>query len=682
MNIRFTPFVSMIVFAFGCTSTEDVNTVPTPLDDDPTETSCPWDDDDSAASAQSLSLGTDAYEGYICPVSDQDWFSFAQPTGSDLIHISLALDAPLAPINPTYAIWNAASDTLLFSPKATESAEPSHPLNITHRLLSGTYALVVRDQGSEDSDARHAYALSVDSSTDLDTHEPNGESSTATPAATSSTTAITGLISFRGDEDWYSVESSANGLISIKVEMPAASLSPMVRVIGSDGVEISRRIKEGVQASPTLLDFNQSVVDAGTWYVVLSDASGDYSDHEVAYTIQITVADDPDQNEPNNTVDIATPLSAQSCGAAFSAWQSVTGYIGSTGDIDYYTLDLTGCSPGVLHVELDYPDTALSDTFQPALRIVRAVDDASCTMHQDCQELNTPCSSNLDCARLGNTCLASGVCGGSGICLPIGHCATTLVAKSSTTLSANVQIAAPIDALTRIYIAVEDKGADAFTHDASYTLRVRTIADADPFEPSEAFVAAPPTASNATYNQQFAHELIVHDCVTDANLDGIPDDCCGTSDTWDTSYLSYQWDEDWYFYAHPCLGEDCMVRVNYDYDPGPVDFYLRVYRSGNIWFDNLSSATEVASNAAITGAFGGLTDQDSCFYAYHQHGSNNGFNYYLGIRDTTYISQSEPDGGDWDWDPTQAYRICIEKIADTCVEPPCVIYDPGGCSAP
>ena len=44
----------------------------------------------------------------------------------------------------------------------------------------------------------------------------------------------------------------------------------------------------------------------------------------------------------------------------------------------------------------------------------------------------------------------------------------------------------------------------------------------------------------------------------------------GTNDH-ETIEISYEYDQDWYVYAHPCPGEDCTVRILYQVDAGPVD---------------------------------------------------------------------------------------------------------------
>jgi len=122
-----------------------------------------------------------------------------------------------------------------------------------------------------------------------------------------------------------------------------------------------------------------------------------------------------------------------------------------------------------------------------------------------------------------------------------------------------------------------------------------------------------------------------------------------------------------------------MVRVNYEFDEGPVDFYLQVYEGEELWFDNLADTTDTGEQPARSGTFGGLSSDDYCFYAYQGH-TGDPFYYYLPVRDTVYVAEGQEDDGNWDWSTEQAYRLCVEKIADGCVDP-CFLYD-DGCGAP
>ena len=221
------------------------------------------------------------------------------------------------------------------------------------------------------------------------------------------------------------------------------------------------------------------------------------------------------------------------------------------------------------------------------------------------------------------------------------------------------------------FVAVADYQGNGYSADHQYTVRVRARRDPDLFEPTEAMTAGPPQSDDPVVEHvAFAEEVAVHDCTAA--------DCCDST-TWTEAYLSYAYDQDWYAYQHPCPTQDCMVRVNYEFDEGPVDFYMQVYEGMNPWFDNLADTTDPGDQPAKSGYFGGLNTDDYCFYAYQGH-LGDPFYYYLPVRDTVYVSEDQEDDGTWDWSTAQGYRFCIEKIAAGCVDP-CFLYD-DGCGAP
>ena len=140
--------------------------------------------------------------------------------------------------------------------------------------------------------------------------------------------------------------------------------------------------------------------------------------------------------------------------------------------------------------------------------------------------------------------------------------------------------------------------------------------------------------------------------------------CCGTEESdWIEGVLSYEFDQDWYAYAHPCPGEDCMVRIIVQIDEGPVDHHWQVYAGNRPWFDQIVPVSEQPSHGAVSRSFGGLEQGDQCFYAYQGHEQPY---YVISIRDFLPVPDASAD---------QRYRFCVEKVADGCHEPPCRISE-------
>ena len=150
--------------------------------------------------------------------------------------------------------------------------------------------------------------------------------------------------------------------------------------------------------------------------------------------------------------------------------------------------------------------------------------------------------------------------------------------------------------------------------------------------------------------------------------DGYISTCCQCEGArWKTGSISYEDDQDYYTYRNPCPGEDCMMKIYYRLDEGPVDMLLQVYQGDGLWFDPIAPVSELDLNSSQTGSFGGLAQGDQCFYAYQGHEGD----YTISIRDL------RPKR---DWAPDQQYSICVEKVGNGCFEPPCALLELG-CSA-
>ncbi|MDJ0764042.1 MAG: hypothetical protein QNJ97_13755 [Myxococcota bacterium] len=659
-----------VVGLLACNGSGD-DTSPDGGTDSEGESACPWDDDDTFSTANALTLGT-AAQGYICPRADQDWYALSTAPGTDLLTVTLAIDAELvSPIGPTYSVWSADGANVLASPEGSETAAPAAPMTITHSLPSGSYFIAIKDRGDDAEDERHPYLLTAISATDADPFEPNNAMETA---ATVTGTSLVGSISFRGDQDWFRIDSIGREILHIQLTMPVAGIDPTYQVVDAAGNLLISDVNAAGSIQPTDLEYYQALEAAGTYYIVIADDDGLASNAEVNYTLGLTLIPDPDGNEPNDHPHAATPLPDLSCAEAWSDWAQAEGYLASSGDIDWYKINVANSARGIIELSAVF-DTSqvLPADLQMSVRIVRGVDDKPCAVDQDCHQLTTTCEYDLDCHGIGNTCLAEGVCAGAGVCLPGGTCGGAILAEAASEKElGKVDLTAPLFGEPNIYIAIQDYQGDAFSLGHQYILRARVRTDADALEPSEAYTAGPAGPDDRPASHiVFAREIPVHNCV-----DGV--DCC-SADTWISGYLSYKYDQDWYAYQHPCPGADCMVRVLYEFDAGNVDQYLRVFRGTSAWFDNLSDTVDQASHDAVSGYFGGLDPADYCFYAYSGH-EGEPFWYYLTVRDTIYVSEGNEEHGTWDWNADQAYRICIEKVAEGC-HPPCELYD-DGCGTP
>jgi hypothetical protein len=211
-----------------------------------------------------------------------------------------------------------------------------------------------------------------------------------------------------------------------------------------------------------------------------------------------------------------------------------------------------------------------------------------------------------------------------------------------------------------VYLNVADWQSDAGAPSLVYNFSVRVRADPDTNEPSNLFVPDRERSDSIRRQLEAARgrgPIPIRDCTAG--------DCCN-SGTWVAGSISYELDEDFYPYEHPCPGEDCTLRIHYQLDGGPVDFLFSVFRGNSLWFDTVVAVREQETQPAKSGVFGGTTAQDACFYAFQGHPA--GMHYTISVRDLADTRDFEPD---------QRYRFCIEKIANECSVPPCRLYDNG-----
>ncbi|MEL6342216.1 MAG: hypothetical protein AAFV53_03735 [Myxococcota bacterium] len=672
--------IPLLTLLAACTEPETVDPIE---EEEEAVDACPFDVSEDAPSAVALSQGAPV-EGYVCPKTDRDWFAVDAPSGADLLEITVSLNEQLSPLELTYAVWDSNAIEIIASPRADQVADTTRPLTRVYRVPAEGAYVEVRDQGDDSSDERHPYTITVSGLSDPDSREPNDGVDAA--VVTGGDWNDQGYIASHADEDWYAITTLEDGaLVDFSLTMPASAVTLAYRIVSPDGEAIAEG--EAVSGADANLGELQGLGAAGTYYLVVSDDDGEDIAPDVPYQLSMRLFVDPDGFEPNNTPDEATSLGLLDCSGSWSDWSALTGYLASPGDTDWYAVELGGCARGVVEVEVQFEGVeALPDDLQPSVRLVRPVEGNDCTTNQECQQLSDTCSRDIDCEMIGNDCLSSGRCGGAGFCLPEQRCGATLLSEFAPADNrARLRMSAPLVGLPSLYIALSDLGADSSLLDRSYQVRARVRTEPDTHEPNNRYTAGAPTSVDANRQNDRAVTIPVYDCtprfVEDTGLDsgdtgGLielpPEQCCSDS-PWTSGQISYAYDQDWFRYAHPCPGEDCMVRIHYRLDGGPVDFYTQVYRGNSLWFDSIAEVQDTGMQSLIEGSFGGLEETDECFYAFNRHNNP----YHFAVRDTTFRSGGE---GTWDWDADQTYSFCIEKIANTC-ELPCMEYE-NGCGTP
>ncbi|MDF1562020.1 MAG: hypothetical protein P1V51_03205 [Deltaproteobacteria bacterium] len=646
--------------------------------------SCQWDDSTDPGSAADLALATQV-DGWLCPIEDEDWYRFTMAPGDHLVGVSLCMGDcqpdSLSPVEPTYAIHTREASGVPGNAVAAPPAEDvGGSLDIVHCMAPGDYFLVVRDQNDDAQDIRRPYHLTVTSAPDPDGSEPNDDAGAATALAAN--TPVNGNVACRGDSDWYRVNVPAGNVLRVQLQSEVATYQPTFRLEDASGNVVVTISNPAGALRATELDRLVAVTQPGDWYVVVSDDDGSEADPDVPYTLTVGLVPDNDPNEPNNHAGEPTDLAAQTCGAGWSPDIVLTGTFGAAGDNDWFRIPLSGCANGVIEAEVELNTGSLSNAeawalqeeVQAAVSLIRPHVASPCSDHAQCVSLTKTCGDNYDCAGLFNSCMPDGFCAGSGSCLRDGQCGATVIQRqySSSTPGTGApppnraMISAPLFGDNYVYVKASDFQANGAAPDVTYTLRIRVRRDPDTHEPSNVYTHRIEQGDSSSLQLSRASGVPVHDCTVG--------DCCN-SGNWVTGALSYEMDQDWYTYQHPCPASDCTLRFVYDVDPGPADTFVAIYRGSSLWFDRLIPLSG-GTQGALVGAYGGDQAGDECFYAFRNHSS-----YGIQIRDL------QNDGADWSSD--QTYRFCIEKVSNVCEEPPCKIWtDPNdptidlGCGQP
>ncbi len=685
------------LMVWGCSKPED-----RPEEITPEMASCERDTIESEADAVALSMGT-PQEGFVCPVEDVDWFSYDVPASHSILRLNLQMGAPLSPVEPNYSIWsanNGAKDTLIAQPITSRVGAA---FSESHCVSPGPVLIKIHDLGDDTQDVRYKYSLDVTSREDIDKQEPNEEATQAVEL--SSGQPITAAVSCQGDKDWYKFTLPQGSLLKLTLTSDVAGYEPTMRILDAEQNQLIEELNKAGSIQPTEIERFEVLNGAGEYYVVISDDDDEQANPDVPYTIIAEFISDQDDNEPNNnpteaTPIVNTPLNCQNNSQEYT----FTGTIGAESDQDWFELPLQdGCAGRILDAVVELNDGGLSTAdawefqqdFQISLSMIREHKESTCTSDSECSVLQLPCSNDLDCAGYYDTCLPEGLCAGATACLPGGLCAANQVIRSyecnprlaqcqpgggQAPPAMRAEISAPLLANDRVYLKVNDFQSDKAASDRVYTLRVRVRVDSDTAEPSNLFLnELPRDGLSGRPHRSFARDITVHDCTAG--------DCCNDS-TWVDGSLAYENDLDWFRYPHPCPGEDCTMRMRYDVDGGPVDFVLNLYRNDTLWFTGFDNE-ELETQGAIQGTLGGMTTNDTCFYAYqgHQGNNDNPFYYYIVLRDLLdlyedpNVSQRIPIPNSKDWSGGQRYRFCVEKISNICSEPPCQLYD-DGCGQP
>jgi hypothetical protein len=253
---------------------------------------------------------------------------------------------------------------------------------------------------------------------------------------------------------------------------------------------------------------------------------------------------------------------------------------------------------------------------------------------------------------------------GSGLCLPSpdgaqGACGVTLYstrdtdggAKTGTDGSNVVRTAQPIFTVGPVYVVVHDNQDDQYDPAAAYTLNVQVVPEPDPMDSS-----ADPAARNNYYNPYPIQTTKLEPSRSRAK------DITAqiTSGATVAGYISYQSDEDWFWFAHPCPGADCgLIFESLQPGPSPVRpvFFLRT--EDLTLHESWTYVGTVPTTGPVTVTFGD-GDCTECSFASAKHTASGTtpYHYYLQVRDA--------GADDWDFSSSGRYEFRLKTIAPGC----------------
>ena len=195
---------------------------------------------------------------------------------------------------------------------------------------------------------------------ELDLNVDTAGAATLTPA-----TAVEAVLCPAFDQDYFAFDVVDPGtIVSIDLSMATAitRLDPAYRLVKDDGSAEGGptpfAAEDPDDVSPTDFTASHRIEEAGRYYVVVYDAgvADDGFDVVNPYSLTLTLATDPDTNEPNNTDDTATVVPVDGT--------PVTGAIGTNGDEDWYAIDVAA---GARFVDVLVTANADSDVVHEAV---------------------------------------------------------------------------------------------------------------------------------------------------------------------------------------------------------------------------------------------------------------------------------------------------------------------------
>jgi hypothetical protein len=221
-----------------------------------------------------------------------------------------------------------------------------------------------------------------------------------------------------------------------------------------------------------------------------------------------------------------------------------------------------------------------------------------------------------------------------------------------------VRTAQPVFNAGPVYVVVHDNKDDQYDPAAAYALDVRVVPEPDPLDNS-----IDPAARNNFYNPYPIQKTELAPNKARAK-DITAQIMAGTSVT---GTISYQSDEDWFWFNHPCPGTDCGLVFEW-VQPGPSPvrpvFFMR--SSDLNLHESWTYTGTMPATARIAGVFGDGGCEE-CSFAAKKHSPAAAsdaatpaaaYKYYLQVRDA--------GADEWDFATSGLYEFRLKTINPGC----------------
>ena len=154
-------------------------------------------------------------------------------------------------------------------------------------------------------------------------------------------TPVEGILCPAFDQDYYAFDVvEAGTIVELTLSMATAitSLDPAYRIIKDNGTPLGAptpfSAEDPDNIRPVAFTAAHRISEPGRYFVLVFDSRGADDGFDIVnpYTLGLKLLADPDDNEPNDNGDTATVVATDGT--------SVTGQVGTTGDEDWYAIDV------------------------------------------------------------------------------------------------------------------------------------------------------------------------------------------------------------------------------------------------------------------------------------------------------------------------------------------------------